>query len=251
MVFIPGGPGLSSATLRSMDILRRSFDLAYVDPPGTGGLPVPQKPTFERVIHAIEAELIMLRRPMVLCGHSFGGLYATLLAHRGKLNLKGLVAMDTPLSAESFSVAGAQYAQYLTPELRQAQDEWERSPSRDTYLKWVGSYGLLFFLEGANEQGRAFLGQDQVSYEVALESERSGLPKMDFIECLRLAKVPKFMFAGSHDHLLPPQALERDAHRAGFEFGEVKNAGHFITFDQPEVVAGMIEDRFIDNNKKE
>src|ERR1041385_3746633 len=37
IVGIPGGPGLSSATLRGMEVLAEGFDVVLVDPPGTGG----------------------------------------------------------------------------------------------------------------------------------------------------------------------------------------------------------------------
>src|ERR1700743_426636 len=75
IVWIPGGPGLSSNTLRSMEFLKRSFDLVFVDPPGTGkskGSPIP---TFADVIQSIGVSLSMLKRPLVLAGHSFGGCY--------------------------------------------------------------------------------------------------------------------------------------------------------------------------------
>ena len=47
VVFIPGGPGLSSKTLSGLEILNRSFDLVLVDPPGTGEQRDPDKQNFE------------------------------------------------------------------------------------------------------------------------------------------------------------------------------------------------------------
>jgi hypothetical protein len=45
-LFIAGGPGLSSNTLRDLDLLKRSFELVYVDIQGTNGSAYTGKKTF-------------------------------------------------------------------------------------------------------------------------------------------------------------------------------------------------------------
>lgn len=64
-----------------MDILSRSFNLAYIDPPGTGGSEELDNPSPEAIVSAIAALLKGLNSPLILCGHSFGALYAIELCH--------------------------------------------------------------------------------------------------------------------------------------------------------------------------
>ncbi len=68
--FIPGGPGLSSETLRSMENLKSSFDLAFIDPPGTGKSPEAEDPQFKKIVQSLIESVLTLKRPVVLVGHS-------------------------------------------------------------------------------------------------------------------------------------------------------------------------------------
>ena len=52
----------------------------------------------------------------------------------------------------------------------------------------------------------------------------------------------KLFIAGQCDKMLPEEFLKRDAVNGGFNFISIKNASHFVTFDQPELVARSIED---------
>ena len=71
---MPGGPGLSSATLGTLKKLNSEFDLALVDPPGTGGTPDLWDLRFESVCDSIELGLRDLNRPIVIGGLCYGGL---------------------------------------------------------------------------------------------------------------------------------------------------------------------------------
>ena len=52
----------------------------------------------------------------------------------------------------------------------------------------------------------------------------------------------KLFIAGKQDVMLPETVLSEDAASGGFNFISINNASHFVTFDQPESVAGLIED---------
>ncbi|GEM_PF-7079350 len=110
--FIPGGPGLSSRTLTGIEILKRSFDLAFVDPPGTGGLDEVEKPTFEEVVSSLIKKLAALRRQIVLVGHSFGGYYTTRCLADPHLEIVGLVFLCAPITPEAYAVCCRQYDEY-------------------------------------------------------------------------------------------------------------------------------------------
>jgi len=51
----------------------------------------------------------------------------------------------------------------------------------------------------------------------------------------------KIFISGSDDRLLLSENLKMDSDLGEFEFYKVQNASHFVTFDQPEKVAGLIE----------
>jgi len=88
--FLPGGPGLSSQTLRSMELLKRSFDLAFIDPPGTGSSPGTPAANFNEVVDSLNVAIKNLNREIILVGHSYGGIYAGALALRADFPLIGL-----------------------------------------------------------------------------------------------------------------------------------------------------------------
>jgi pimeloyl-ACP methyl ester carboxylesterase len=240
---IPGGPGLTSATLRSMDVLSHSFDLVYVDTPDEELAHL----TFQGVVGSIEQELASLQRPIILLGHSFGGLLAIELADRDALQLAGLVAISTPMSRDAYRVASEQYYKFMTPELRAAEVEWENSPSRSTLACLFANYGTLYFSPDTVERGNSLLLNDPVSWKTfkallpVISQEKS---KFDFVEKLRKLSIDKYLLGGELDRMLPPQVLKADAAGTGCKFVEIPRAGHFVTFDQPEAVARLIEENF-------
>ncbi len=248
LVLIPGGPGISAATLRSMDILSRSFDMVYVNPSGTGEFAPCADPTFAGIQSAIEAELRNLKRPVILCGHSFGALFGIELAYAGKLNVAGIVSLAAPLSRASYQLACELFVKYMNPKLEAALAQMDQNPTRENFALSLTAYGKLYFAERNIEAGRKLLERDlgcpQSSIRVLpVLSEGT----IDFVGHLASLNLPKFMIAGSLDLLFPPDALMSDARATHSKFYEVSEAGHFVTFDQPEAVAGLIEEFFIDS----
>ncbi len=248
--FIPGGPGLSSKTLRSMDVLSRSFDLAYIDPPGTGGQPEIANPTFASILASLNVDLKKLgSRKIILCGHSFGALYAIELAMWAE-NIAGILLMASPLSNASYEVATKLYSQFMTPELSQAEEGFDKKPSAETFTKLLASYGHLYFSKQAAKEGSQMLLNDSVSYQSFLHllpilSKRTST--VDFVKNLRSLNLPKYMLAGSEDLLFPIRTLAEDASESKAKLFKIQDAGHFITFDQPEAVAVLIENFFVDS----
>lgn len=114
IVLIPGGPGLSSNTLRRLNGLLRHFDVVFVDPPGIGR---DQEKFFQghlgslydRVVEDIANALhwnINGDREIVLLGHSYGGTIAADIAAKYKKtllqNLTGLVLMAAAQTSHTF-----------------------------------------------------------------------------------------------------------------------------------------------------
>lgn len=248
----PGGPGLSSKTLRSIEILSRSFELAFIDPPGTGGLEEVNAPTFEGILRAMEVELEKLEnKPLIFLGHSFGALYVIELAARKKFNVAGLILVAAPLSEETYEVAKKQYLKFMTPELSDAIEVFDGDKTRESFNRLLSSYGRLYFSEDTIKRGGELLQSDQTSVESFIHvlpvfSRRT--PFVDFIGHLRDLVIPKFMIAGADDLLFPASALEADARLTDCQFLKIQNAGHFVTFDQPEAVTVLVEEIFLGSN---
>ncbi len=253
LCFIPGGPGLSSKTLRSMDLLTRSFDVVYIDPPGTGGLPPVKAPSFDAVVESMEREFAVIRRPLILCGHSFGAIYAIELAHRGKLNVAGLVALASPLSLRSCTKADEIFSEHMTPEILNEIEAYAANPTDINFSKSFASYAHLYFPTRTLAAGRELLLNDKSSSESCL----SILPVLDkksigvdFVERAANITTNKIMIAGADEIIFTTDALRLDAEEGRFKLHTIKDSGHFVTFDQPEAVAGLIESEFRQQNRK-
>ncbi len=61
------------------------------------------------------------------------------------------------------------------------------------------------------------------------------------LSLLKENKPKKLFIAGEKDIMRPIEILREDESRGGFDFKSVNNASHFVTFDQAEIVAGLIE----------
>ena len=69
---------------------------------------------------------------------------------------------------------------------------------------------------------------------------------IDEIEKINTAKL---FIMGSEDALLKKELLSQDAMKGKFRMKTIKDAGHFVHFDQPEEVANVI-DAFIKGMEK-
>jgi pimeloyl-ACP methyl ester carboxylesterase len=231
-----------------MDCLTRSFDLIYVDPPGTGGLDEVNNPTFEGIVEAIEVELSQIERPLILAGHSFGGLYSVELCARNALNAVGLALLSSPITAGCYENAIMNYEKHKTPTLQQAEKDFSENPCNLTFNSMLSHYGILFFSERTVSHGSQIIFNDLTSCETSLKLSTLHLLKHSkFEKKLRSLPYSKVSIFGGQDHLLEPRHLEKEARENGLTFHLIQDAGHFITFDQPEAVASLIEKTFTDS----
>jgi pimeloyl-ACP methyl ester carboxylesterase len=239
LVLIPGGPGLSSLTLRSMDILNRSFNLLYVDFPGVNDNPYGENKTFDELSDALQMELQQISGTKYVLGHSYGGFFAADILLKNKCD--GIVCIATPFSQRSLAGASTNYFEHMTDNLREAEVEWEASQSDQNFAQWVSKYGELYFVK---PEGRELVLNDKVSAKFFLNNQEDALNKELMLPLLKKIQAKKLFIAGAQDKLLPPLLLNEDAVNGGFKFLSVNNASHFVSFDQPEIVSGLIEDFF-------
>lgn len=237
LILIPGGPGLSSLTLRSMDILSRSCNLFYVDFPGTNHNLYSEDNSFDVLSKALNFEIQKINTPVYILGHSYGGYFAADLSLKMKLN--GIVCVSTPFSEKALEAAGDNYTARKTSSLSLAEESWENLQDDKTFAKWLSEYGELYF---TSETGKGLLLEDKVSAKFFLANRSDATDKEAMLASLNTNETKKLFIAGQQDKMLPEHFLKEDAVNGGFNFISVKNASHFVTFDQPEFVASLIED---------
>jgi pimeloyl-ACP methyl ester carboxylesterase len=237
LIMIPGGPGLSSLTLRSMDILSRSFNLLYVDFPGTNGNLYKEDNSFDDLSIALKSELQKINGPKFVLGHSYGGFFAADLAL--KMKLDGIICISVPFSEKSLFAASENYSTKKSHALSLVEEEWEKLQDDKSLAKWLSEYGELYFIK---EEGRDLLVNDKVSARFFLANRSDAIQKEFLLPLLKQNETRKLFIAGKLDGMLSEEILKEDAVNSGFNFISVNNASHFVTFDQPESVAGLIED---------
>lgn len=239
LVLIPGGPGISSLTLRSLDHLKSSFHLIYLDFQGTNDTAFDPDLIFDDLVNIIANTLITkipLEANIYLIGHSYGGLIATAVGLQ--IKVKGLFCLSTPFSTESFNAASINYKLKLTPSLSEAEDKWNLEKTNKLFKDWLAEYGELYFLK---KGGKELILNDKAS-ALFFMSKR---PNISYFENIlsKIAKLPitKIFIAGKQDSLLPHEQLIKDSQKGQFQFYIIEDSSHFLTHDQPEEVANLIE----------
>ncbi|HLE12705.1 MAG: hypothetical protein A2504_16920 [Bdellovibrionales bacterium RIFOXYD12_FULL_39_22] len=245
LFLIAGGPGLSSITLRSMDVLARSFNLAYVDMPGTNGNPYTKDHSHQELSEALQLAVKQVAGKKFVLGHSYGGFLAADCLLAGVCD--GIVCVATPFSDESLNDASKNYETHMTDALVAAGNEWGKKKDDRALARWLSEYGKLYF---CNPDGKNLILNDKVSakYFIANRGDIGPTGSVDKVALLRnlsAYKCVRLFIAGAEDKLLPEKLLKEDSNRGGFDFASVKDASHFVTFDQPEIVARLIEDKLL------
>lgn len=236
LILIPGGPGLSSLTLRSMDILSRSFNLYYIDFPGVNNNPYIKDNSFDDLSNELKSEIEKINNPKFVLGHSYGGYFAADLSL--KMKLDGIICVATPFSEKSLSAAGENYFSKRTKSLSLAEENWEKLQDDESFATWLSEYGELYFTK---ETGKYLLMNDKVSAKFFLSNRSDANEKESMLALLKENEASKLFIAGKQDEMLPEAILKEDAINGGFNFISVNNASHFVTFDQPESVVSLIE----------
>jgi pimeloyl-ACP methyl ester carboxylesterase len=237
LILIPGGPGLSSLTLRSMDILSRSFNLFYVDFTGTNNKPYSVNKKFDELSNELAKEILAIEGAKFVLGHSYGGFFASDLSL--KIKLDGIICIATPFSEKSLEAASENYTAKKSHTLSDAEDEWEKLQDDKSLAKWFSEYGELYFIKS---EGKDLLLNDKVSARFFVANRSDAIQKESVLPLLKKNETKKLFVSGKRDGMLPEAILKEDAIAGGFNFISVNNASHFVTFDQPESVAGLIED---------
>lgn len=244
LVLIPGGPGLSSLTLRSLELLNRSFDLYFVDFPGTNGVPYDRDRNFDELCVELASETENLRKPVTVLGHSFGGFYATDLALRSS-SVTGLICVSVPFSVRALNSASERFHASASPELIAAAVRYDADPTDATFAEWLSHYGEFYFAAATRAAGCELLLRDPVSSRFFKNNRKDAIQMEPMLERLAQWNGKKLFIAGEQDGLILSSIQKEEASVARAPFVEIPEGNHFVTFDQPEAVAQAIEKIFV------
>lgn len=240
MFLIPGGPGLSSLTLRSLDVLSRSFNLLYVDFHGTNGNPYTGKKTFEELSLELNKKIQSVTGAKFVLGHSYGGFFAGKAFIEGIVD--GLVCVATPFSRQTLSKTGENYRAHMTDALVKAESLWNEKQDDKAFANWLSEYGVLYF---KNPEGKSLLLNDKISAQFFKDNRSDAQSLESLLTLLAQSNGRKIFISGDDDKLLLSENLKKDSDLGKFDFFEIQNASHFVTFDQPEKVASLIENKLL------
>lgn len=236
LIIISGGPGLSSHTLRDLDILRRSFELIYVDIQGTNESSYVGRKSFTEIASELAQHISKEPGTKFSIGHSYGGFLAAELFIREAVS--GLVCISTPFSRATLSSAKENFNTHKASALIEAEADWSKKQSDFAFAKWLSEYGDLYF---KSPRGRQILLNDKVSANFFRDNRSDAIDRESMLESLSLINQKKIFIAGKDDKILPPSVLRNDSAIGKFDFIEVDDASHFVFIDQPEKVAKIIE----------
>jgi len=237
LIILPGGPGLSSNTIKAFDDFSTNFRVTYLDYCGTNNSPN-TKLTFNDLVQEISSFVQKLEGKTILMGHSYGGVLASQVAVTS--NCDGLICLGTPFTSRSLKLASNNFANHNDEELKIAANKWSEVKSKETFNGWLAEYKELWFVKKNIEFGKNLLKHDQSSFNFFLSNRNDILENSTVITNLSNWKKPKLFLAGEKDLLLPPDILEQDANEGGFSYSVISNASHFLMWDNYSEVSEKI-----------
>lgn len=236
---IPGGPGLSSLTIRSLSNLAEKANIHFIDLPGTNDNPYGGKKTFFQLTEAIAEVVKNQNGKKYLLGHSYGGVLAAAAAL--KSDVEGLICLGTPFTMESLTEAGVNYSKCQSPALLKAIQLWTDKPSNKTFAEWLSNYQALYFMPETFEKGRKLLLEDKVSFQFYLDNSSDIISNPQIYERIAEWPMKKLSIIGANEGLIPVECLKKEAFKARFNLIEVPHANHFLMLDQPLKTKEAIE----------
>lgn len=223
--------GLGSRADHWLGVARRlavRHRVRLVDLPGHGASEMPAPFTLERAARALDGALASEQGPVVLVGHSLGGLVATVetLAHPERV--RALVLVETSLRPQ---VEGPDRAAAL-----QALEHDYPTLLRDAYLAFGrdSAQGMALHAEVAAMDPAVVRPWIRLALTTDLSNAAAGL------------RVPVLVVLATRSW--PDGEPWQDAARAlgygaipGVRARRVADAGHFVMLDRPAELAGLIE----------
>ncbi|WP_409462253.1 alpha/beta fold hydrolase [Amycolatopsis sp. GA6-003] len=197
------------------------------DLPGHGGSSRLPEYTFEALAAAV-AEALDERGPVVVLGHSLGGVLALELASgRYGLDVSSVVAVGIKVEWSEDDLARAAAMAARPPRLFDTREEAETA-----YLKIAGLTGLA----PADPDG---VTETSDGWRLTLDPPAFGVGRPDLAGLLSAARCPVVLAAGENDPMCRPEQLRALVHDAVV----LPGLGHNAHVEDPAAVAALLTPR--------
>ena len=246
LVFIPGGPGLSSISFEKLLPLKEKCSLFFLNPMGTTTEPTDSH-SYDDLLGEVN-ETIKDMDNVVLCGHSFGGIQAIDIAANNYQNIKGLIVIGSPVSSKAFTSLGERFENGITDKHVEISSKLENQPTDKTYKEWFYIYRNFYFHPDHADQCIATITDDSVCVKSYTEAIAESATKEDRLHKLKSVDIPKLFITGDADLVMPPESAKTEAALGGFDLKIVKDAGHFAHYEQSQQTIEII-DNFLSGEK--
>ena len=248
LVFVPGGPGLSSISFNKLMPLQEKYSLYFFDPMGTT-TELKETPNYTNLLNELK-ETISNIDNVILCGHSFGGIQAIHLASENLGNIKGLIVLGSPVSENAFSILGKNFEAGITDKHNAISDKLADEPTDDIYKEWFHVYRDFYFNPEKSDEFISIVTEDSLCVKSYSEAIVESSQKSEKLDTLKEINIPKLFITGSLDKVTPPESAKYEANKGGFKLKVVEGAAHFIQYECPEVTIKII-DNFLNLMKGE
>ena len=238
LVFIPGGPGLSSISFAPLEELKKDFGLYFFDPMGTT-TPLKTAPTYEALLSELE-EYISEIDNIILCGHSFGGIQAIDLASQNFPNIEGVIAIGTPVSTNSFEIIGKNFDVELNEDQKRLAELLANEPTDEIYKEWMIAYKDFYFNPMTSDKGIEAIRQDSLCVRSYKEAINESTTKEEKLRSLKDRNILKLYISGAKEKVLPPDSARHEASLGGFDLEIINNGGHFVHYECPQETMNII-----------
>ena len=254
LVFIPGGPGLSSISFKPIIDLNEKYRIFLFDPPGTGK----RKALLKKCnFDSLKAHLDKFVKEEIpgkyyLLGHSFGGILGILSDSFVNPNCLGMILLATPLDKKSMEIVNKNYLAMANAKTIKLEKEFESDPSNIKLKKWFKSYGELYFSKAKVHAGNKMLSKDKMSARCFLEA----YPDMKLIgpkiKGRLKTKKDLLYLMGDKDFLLGFSQQSNYEIKYNLRVEMIRSAGHFLHFENPrstwKTIEKFIEGDFYESN---
>ena len=240
LVFLSGGPGLSSLSFMPLKELESSFNLHFLDPMGTNSK-LSVEPTYQNLLNEIESYIQDIPN-VILCGHSFGGIQAVEIASKDNSNILGIIAIGSPVSQNAFKVLNKNFDVELTQEQMELSKKLQDAPTNGIYKDWFFAYRDFYFNPATSSESISVITDDNVCVKSYSSAIMESSTKESCLKALKSKNINKLFITGELDKVLPPASAKHEAEMGGFELEVIENAGHFAHYESPKETIKIIMD---------
>ncbi len=207
----------------------RSFGRVYTyDAPGHGR-PAPAELTTEAFVDALAAATERVTGPMVIIGHSMGGLHGWVFAARHPERVRALVVED--IAPDFRGRTAANWAAMI--------EAWPQPFADDrAVLDFFGPVAGRYFLDSFERADDGYRLHGSVSTFRDISEEWG---TRDFWSQWRRVSAPVLLIEGEHTITPPGQMREMAAVQPGADYVRIQDAGHLVHDDQPELYRAAVE----------